>query len=179
MCETTRPARVCTDVPGAPLRSPLSCVFLTPPPRQSPAWAVSPGQRGRGSGCSRRACPRALFLAQEPSRSPIPGKEHNVHWRLSRLASPTPRLPPAARHFLTRTGSIQGAKAQGQSGRDTHRLQGCRQQEIPPRGHWLRGCHVPAPGRAFHKNKLIPASPRPRLLWITIISFGQMRKGSD
>lgn len=45
--------------------------------------------------------------------------------------SPTP-LSWAARRFLTRTGSIQGAKPRGQSGRETHRLQECQQQAIFP-----------------------------------------------
>ena len=95
--------------PHVGLAAPVTCLPL---PR-GPA-----GQRGsehdrRGSGCSRRARPRALFLAQEHPRFPIPGKEHNVHWRLSCLTSPTPRLPRAARHFRTRTASIQGAKTPG------------------------------------------------------------------
>lgn len=90
------------------------------------------GQRGRAETAGPLA-PLAPQPCSLPGNipTPIPGKEHNVHWLGSCLTSPTP-LSWAARRFLTRTGSIQGAKPRGQRGRETHRLPGCQQQEIFP-----------------------------------------------
>lgn len=117
MCRgPARPGRLC-DAPPSP-RGPAR-----------PAGLRAAGERG--VDVPGRACPRALLLAQEHSHFPIPGKEHNVHWLLSCLVSPTP-LSWAARRFLTRTGSMQGAKPRGQSGSETHRLQECQQREVFP-----------------------------------------------
>lgn len=106
---------VWTDVPGSGGRPGHLCKVSSTPR----------AQRGRrGSGPWRRGVDVPGVLVPELCSLPrtfplsIPAKEHNVHWLLSCLVSPTPLLPGAARHFLTRTRSIQGAKPWGQSGRE-------------------------------------------------------------
>lgn len=72
---------------------------------QGPALCLALGSGEVGVDVPGCACPRALLLAQEHSPLPIPGKEHNVHWLLSRQTSPTPLLPQAVRRFLTGWGA--------------------------------------------------------------------------
>lgn len=134
LCETVCSVGAWTDVPGAPRRpGHLSLMCLPPPEAQhgrARLWAAGKGEWTFPG----HACPRALLLAQEHSHFPIPGKEHNVHWLFSRLPSPTPLLPQAARHFLTRTRRIQRVQPWRQSGRKMHGLQECqRQARLPSR----------------------------------------------
>lgn len=145
----------------------------------APAWKARLWARGKG-WMSPACSSRALLLAQEHSHFPIPGKEHNVHWLLSRLMSPTPLLPGAARHFLTRTRAAREPNPGAGWGRCTApRLQECQQQGSPPGAvkAAITGClPCPVPCRASHRNALIYASLQPWLPGITIFSLWQTRK---
>lgn len=114
-CECVLSYTVCvwTDVPRAGGRSGHLCKVSSTPRAQ-------PGRRVSGQWRRAGDVPGVLVpeLCSWPRTFPlsVPVKEHHFHWLLSRLVNPTPLLPEAEGHFLTRTRSIQGAKPWGQSG---------------------------------------------------------------